>query len=242
MIFDEHLKDLSKYRVLVLPDSECLSDEQLALVRRFVEAGGGLVATGQAGLYDECRQLRGEPGLRALVGQQPSAQAYEETVEEGSLPSGPELRREFGKGRVVYFPGVEFDGALPVPEPYFTIGNRFWKRPKNWAAIVEGVRWAAQDDIPVRVDGPEYLVANLVEQPEQQRRLLHLMNYSAKNVPVLESVEVECRLPQGRTAREIRVLSPDGEEPRTLDFSTGGAAISFTVPRIKTYAVAVVSW
>jgi hypothetical protein len=242
LIFDGHLKDLSKYRVLVLPDSECLSEEQLALVRRFVEAGGGLVATGQAGLYDEWRRLRGEPGLRGLVGQQPSAQAYEETVEEGSLPSVPALRKEFGKGRVVYFPGVEFDGALPEPEPYLTISNRFWKRPKNWAEIVEGVRWAAQDDIPVRVDGPEYLVANLVEQPEQQRRLLHLMNYSAKNVPVLESVEVKCRLPQGRTAREIRVLSPYEEEPRKLDFSTGGAVISFAVPRIKTYAVAVVSW
>jgi hypothetical protein len=242
LIFDEHLSDLGKYRVLILPDAECLSDEQLALIRRFVENGGGLVATGQSGLYDEWRRLRVAPGLLGLVDRQPTARAYEETVDGGSLPSGPAFRKGVGKGRVVYFPSVEVDGPLPEPEPYFTISNRFWKRPKNWAEIVEGIRWAAQDDIPIRVDGPDNLVANLVEQPEQQRRLLHLVNYTAKNVPVLESVEVRCHLPQGKAAKEIRVLSPDGEEPCKLDFTTAGVAISFAVPRIKTYAVVVVSW
>ena len=54
LIFDEHLHQLSpsKCKVLILPDSECLSDDQLALIRRFVEAGGGLIATEDAGLYD----------------------------------------------------------------------------------------------------------------------------------------------------------------------------------------------
>ena len=49
LVFDEHLEDLSKYRVLILPDSECLSDPQLAAVRAFVEKGGGLLAIGQSG-------------------------------------------------------------------------------------------------------------------------------------------------------------------------------------------------
>jgi len=49
VIFDEHLEHLSPSlcKVLILPDSECLSDAQLAAIRRFVEAGGGLIATGR---------------------------------------------------------------------------------------------------------------------------------------------------------------------------------------------------
>ncbi len=238
LIFDEHLSDLSTYKVVVLPDSECLSDEQLRFLRSFVERGGGLVVTGQAGLYDAWRRLRVEPGLRGLVEQQLPARAYEETVEGAPMPGGPPVRKEVGKGRVVYLPGVEFDGALPEPEPYFVISNRFWKRPKNWAEIVESIRWAAREEIPMRVDGPEYLVANLVEQPG--RRILHLVNYNAKNVPAIPSVQVWCGLPQGVAARGVRLYSPDERESRPLEFRPQGAGISFAVPKVETYAVAVI--
>jgi hypothetical protein len=152
------------------------------------------------------------------------------------------VRKELGKGRVVYFPGVEFDGPLPEPEPYFAIDNRFWKPPKNWAELVEGIGWAAQDEIPLRVDGPEYLVANLVEQPSRQRRVLHLVNYNAKNVPAVATLEVWCGLPQGAAAKEVRLYSPDMREPHQLAFRAQGAGISFEVPRVETYTVAVVSW
>ena len=40
IIFDRHLTDLSRYRVLVLADQECLSDEQMDQVRAFVNRGG----------------------------------------------------------------------------------------------------------------------------------------------------------------------------------------------------------
>ncbi len=40
IVFNENLRDLSKYRVLVLADQECLNDNQLELMRRFVQQGG----------------------------------------------------------------------------------------------------------------------------------------------------------------------------------------------------------
>ena len=58
LIFDEHLRSLADYKVLILPNSECLSDEQISLIRRYVDQGGGLVVTEQAGLYDEWRRVR----------------------------------------------------------------------------------------------------------------------------------------------------------------------------------------
>ena len=238
LIFDEHLADLSRHKVLVLPDSECLSDQQLAAIRRFVESGGGLVATGQAGIYDEWRRLRVESGLRGLVDAQPRARAYEERVGRQEI-SGTPARKQAGQGRVVYFPAVQFDGPLPEMENYFTIGNRFWKLPKNGPEIAEAVRWAAREEVPLRVTGPAYLVVNLVSQPEKRRSLLHLVNYNAKAVPSIGPVAVTCRLPG---AREVKLYSPDSDQPVTVNVSRTPAGASFTVPQVKTYSVAAVDW
>jgi hypothetical protein len=241
LVFDEHLNDLSPYRVLVLPDSECLSDQQLAAIRRFVEDGGGLVALGQAGLYDQWRRLRVSPGLNGMVDSQPAARDYEESVETVTPRAGPAARKTFGKGRVVYFSGAEFDGPLPEPEPYFGIDNRFWKRPKNAAEIVEGIRWAAKDEIPLEVNGPEFLVANLVELEEPRRRILHLVNYKAGETPRLQAVEVKCLLPGGLHRREVKLHSPDEETSRDLDWKLRGSEVSFVVPEVKTYAVVAIT-
>lgn len=43
---------LSDYKVAVIPNGACLSEEVLAAVRRFVDGGGGLVATHETSLYD----------------------------------------------------------------------------------------------------------------------------------------------------------------------------------------------
>src|ERR1019366_3476780 len=176
LIFDEPLPDLSKLQVLILPDSECLSNEQLVNILAFVENGGGLVVIGQAGLYDEWRRLRSEPGLKGLAKGQSLAPEYEESVEERAAASGPVRRRQAAKGRVVYIPGVEYDGPLPAAEPYFNISNRFWKRPANWEQIIDAVHWVENHAPLLQVSGPDFLVANLVEQAERQRRLIHLVN------------------------------------------------------------------
>ncbi|MCK4967330.1 beta-galactosidase, partial [bacterium] len=53
IIFDGHLEDLSKYKVLVLADQESMGDKELELVRKFVKNGGGLIAIGNSTLYTE---------------------------------------------------------------------------------------------------------------------------------------------------------------------------------------------
>ena len=119
LIFDQHLADLSKYRVLILPQTECLSDAQLAAVRRFVEGGGGLIATGQAGLYDEWRRVRVRPGLAGLVDSQSPARGYQERVErEGA--AGKAVRKLYRKGAgsppsaAVATGSAGFDLPLPI--------------------------------------------------------------------------------------------------------------------------------
>ena len=60
--------DLSKYKVLILPNTACLDDVQRAAIRRFVEAGGGLVATQDTSLCNEFGDVKPELGLSDVLG------------------------------------------------------------------------------------------------------------------------------------------------------------------------------
>lgn len=53
---------------LVLPNVGALSEAQCAAIRRFVEAGGGLVASGASSLYDEWGDPRADFALAGLFG------------------------------------------------------------------------------------------------------------------------------------------------------------------------------
>ena len=236
MIFDEHLESLSPSvcKVLILPNSECLSDSQIALIRRFVEAGGGLIATEQTGLFDSWRRVRLAPGLQGLVAEQSPDKSGEENA-------GATLRNEVGRGRVAYIPAIEFDGALPPPEPYFTIGTSYWKRPKNWRQLADAIVWASQGDLPLEVQGPAYLIANVVEQPDRHRRLVHLVNCDAEHVSSIDNVKVRCAMAAGESVARVTFCSPDasGEELLKSEFRDG--MVSFTVPRFKVYGIVELS-
>jgi hypothetical protein len=70
MVHDRLLDDkhLAALRTLILPNVAALSDEQCRQLRRFVERGGGLVATYETSLYDEWGAKRKDLGLGPLFG------------------------------------------------------------------------------------------------------------------------------------------------------------------------------
>jgi hypothetical protein len=86
-----HADDLDRARglkVLILPNVGALSAAQAAAVRRFVQAGGSLVATGATGLYDEWGDPRADFALADLfachvVGQVPR---LEEQADRANRP------------------------------------------------------------------------------------------------------------------------------------------------------------
>jgi hypothetical protein len=59
---------LGKYRVIVLPNTACLSDAAIEALTAFVAAGGTLIGTHDAGRYDELGNLREAPGLAKVFG------------------------------------------------------------------------------------------------------------------------------------------------------------------------------
>jgi len=62
------LETLKRYKVLVLPNSACMSEEQAEAVRKYVEEGGGLLATYQTGMFDTYGTERDKPALESLFG------------------------------------------------------------------------------------------------------------------------------------------------------------------------------
>jgi len=81
IVFDDHLEDLSKYKVLVLANQESLSNKALEQIKDFVNRGGGLVATGLTSLFDDWRRRRPTFGLIDLFQVEPPPPAS-----RGELP------------------------------------------------------------------------------------------------------------------------------------------------------------
>lgn len=242
LVFDDGLHDLGKYKVLILPNSECLSDEQIALIRQFVDRGGGLIVTGQAGIYDEWRRVRITPGLQGLVDHQVPGTDYQERVGSATGATGVVSRKQVGRGRVAYLPTVEFDGALPPATPNFAITSQFWKRPKNWKELTNLIQWAAEDQMPLSIEGPEGVVANCTAQPSRRRMFVHLVNYNSAKIAMLHDIRVRVILPGNRKALNVTVHAPGTAETQSIEFSSEASSTSFTVPNLQTYALITVQW
>ncbi len=80
------------------------------------------------------------------------------------------------------------------------------------------------------------LCAELTEQPT--RRLVHLVNYRPA-APFTE-VSVQLRVPAGRQATAVRLAGPRRERDMTLAFTQTGDSVTFDIPAVDLYEIAVV--
>jgi hypothetical protein len=156
----------------------------------------------------------------------------------GATPS----KKQYGAGRAVYLPALNFDGPMPPPQAYFAITNQFWRRPKNWKEFIDCVQWAAQDLSPFTVEGPEYLVANYTQQTKEHRSLIHLVNYNVTQVPSIKNVPVKVALPGNKKAGKMVLYAPEVDSPRTIPFRIKDQYLHCVVPEIHAYAVMAVQW
>jgi hypothetical protein len=236
IVFDDNLIDLSKYHVLVLADQECLSDAQVELIRRFVKQGGGLVATEHSSLYTEWRQRRRDFGLRDLL--RVEAPPWHDGSEPDELLKTKPVRNSAGGGRVVYL--AEVKPAIEKP-PGASMTSEYWKLPVNWEELVSAVKWAAGDKLSLEVSAPLTLVAELIQQKGRRELLLHLLNYQGASVPRVRDVQATLQIPAGGKVTGLTLLSPDGNRGTVSPhYTVQGQRMSFTVPEIEIYSVAVI--
>ena len=231
IIFDDNLKDLSKYKVLVLADQECLSDEKLELVRNFVRQGGGLVATGNTSLYTEWRQRKKDFGLNDL---------YQFDAPEGGIRRQfsdiKYTQRQVDKGRVVYIPGVQ--PSIPKP-PAAAMTSRFWKLPVNMKELIESVKWASGNNLSLNIEAPLTTTAELIAKDDKGSLVLHLINYDCEKSTV-KNIKVDVQVPEGKKVTQVTLMTPDGKGDEALQFKENGKRIAFTVPRLAVYNMVVI--
>ena len=229
-IFDEGLGSLQGYKALVLPDVECLSEEQAEAVRAFVAAGGGVVMTGRTSEFDAHRKGR------------LSGAALSDLFGGDVAQAGEPVGAEYGKGRAVFLPGLEPSAA---PDPNFeptvwtrarSYDHRLWALPRNATDFVEAVRWAAKS-LALRVAAPDTVVAELMRQRSAARVILHVLQYEtgAKPVPVRCSLAAAVPL----KVHELELLSPD-HAPVKIPLVKATRGVRLTIPALKVYtAVAI---
>jgi hypothetical protein len=226
IVFDRHLRELGKHKVLVLANQDALSDNQIATIRNFVQGGGGLVATENASLMTEWRLRRTHLGLADVFGiVSPPA---------GSTPNIP-IRRKFGRGRVVYIPRIEASTPGPHAEMDCRISNELWRLPKNYVELVDSVRWAADDKLAMNVEAPLWVTGELAEQETSNTRLLHLINFKFQEP--IEDLPVQIRIPEGLQLHEAVMDTPESETRKTLNASVHESVASFRVPYLREYAL-----
>ena len=242
LVFDDGLADLTKYKVLVLPNTECLSDEQIQTLHAFVSRGGSLVVIGQAGLYDEWRRVRVTPGLQGLIDHQVTATGYQERVGATAATAGTASRKQIGRGRAAYLPMLEFDGPLPAFRPNFEILNEYWKLPKNWKEFIDLVQWGAEEKIPLAVEGSAGTVANCTVQRSKRRMLVHLLNFNATRVATVRDTSVRVLLPNGEKAAKATLRVPGVGEETELAVQTDAGSALINLPELQYYALITVQW
>ncbi|HWQ53209.1 MAG TPA: beta-galactosidase trimerization domain-containing protein [Bryobacteraceae bacterium] len=140
--------DLRRFRVVLLPDTALISDALLTALREYLQSGGGLVMTGEAGCFDEDGRRRRPCGLAGL------------------FPPGDGVRQvRVGEGRAVYLPEVRLPHVV-----------RLGMMPENRDALLAALRWAAGGPLQAEIKAPDTVGMALYRQAGG-RRLLHLVNY-----------------------------------------------------------------
>lgn len=242
IIYDDDLRDLSRYKVLIAANAEMVDEEQMALISAFVKAGGGLLGTELVSLYDEWRRLRPDIGLRDLFGknvlldlgdnwQKPSIK----TKFNASFTQNP-----FGSGRAAYIPSLETkrkaDYTGVTGEEPFRFSTEQWENPKNAIEIMNGLKWVSGGSLSVEVDGPEGLAIDLVRQPNGEY-LLHVLNY--KTTATTQECKVKMRLPIGMVIKDSKVLAFGEESETQIRYSQSGITFKTSLPKFKRYIMLI---
>ena len=248
IIFDDNIKNLSKYSVLILANQECLSDQQLELIREYVRNGGGLVATEDSSLYNEWRRKRQGFGLKEVYNlEHPPAintlkiqDGATELIQEVNLrKTGSVINNHYGLGKVVYIPFIEPSIKRPHTEQ---MKNKYWKLPLNYLEIINEIKWAMRTIPSVQIEAPETVVMELTEQEDKDKMILHLINFNAKKQKSVKDIGITFRVPNEKQIRELFWLSPDRKEKQTLRYTLKDGQAIFRLPYIEVYDVVVIKF
>ncbi len=206
VVLSANRSTLCELDTLVISNQTCLSDEEVQDIEAFVRSGKGLVVSGQVGTHDEHFRLRLQPAFEHLR----------------------------GEDRVVFMPDA-LDAVRPLSSERKAEFLYVPHLPMRHQEIVDAVTKATGGSLPVRLDAPTTVAADLWET-ESGGFTLHVINYA--NTKPLDQIKAQVAWPDGDAqSLSARLYTPDEpqESGASLPFEVTSSGIEFVVPNLQTY-------
>ena len=239
IIFDEQLADLSKYKVLVLADVECLSDAQLAVIEKFVSDGGSVLVTENTSFYDEKYRPRTTFGLAKIF----DHKELKEILSIAPPHNVPQIKKiqiknmlktDYGKGRAVYIPKVIPSIELSLPrDPYFPFKQvypEYVALPENYKEIESAIEWLLGEKPAVEIEAKGTVLGELTKKYDSEELVLHLVNFDVDKTKSKIKVTLNIK----KDIREILNISFEHDEKKK-SYKNKGNSLVFEVDGLKTY-------
>jgi hypothetical protein len=102
--------------------------------------------------------------------------------------------------------------------------------------IFDAIRRACTDKLALAVQAAPGLCSELTEQTG--RRLVHLVNYRADDPA--KNIVTRVRLPSGCNVKTVMLASPERKNDLQLPFEEQDGVVTFTVPEVSVYEIAVI--
>jgi hypothetical protein len=248
IVFDESPAALGRYALVIVPNIECLSLEQIEGLHQYVHAGGSLLVGQDSAMFDLWHRRRIENPWAALFGDASAKNVVADAVAQGAAgifvaagtrnASTAISKVAYGTGRAAYAPLIvdpasqpsmlTVHGALDCGLDYTN-----WVVPEQAEALRETLTWLMNGQERFSVSAERGMLSEFLSQPEARRHLVHLINLR----PTPQTgVVVEMRGAVG----EISVLHPPTDVPPRwqVEATKDGQRVRFDV--LDTYAIVVV--
>lgn len=223
IVQDGYITDekLSEFDLVILPNVEFVSDEQIGALTRFVENGGALLITERSGTYTAEPRVRKQPGFAPLFGE---------------WTGGPALET-YGQGRVAYLPKIDY-----VDKPhtfksghnvhYDSIDSRYWKEPHNAGEVLDAIQWLHPAYQPVRIFGAPEVRLDYVSWSDGSR-----------GVTILRCGELDgprdllFAVAAGTGPQDAQLFVPERKAPVALEWTNRQEWLETRLPEVTRHAV-----
>ena len=226
----ERRDEMGKFRAMVLPELESLTDSEASDIAAYVRGGGGLLVLGSStGRYDEYRRLRRKNALASGlgVGWDDASSAFTARVGKGRVAFVPQLQSPDGT------PAELLKADLAQKNRFSILRPQLWRPPLNAADMLERLEWAS-GGYRFDVLAPNAVVVEFARQSARERYLIHLVNYDLGRE--VGPFEINCHVP----VRSVRAFTPDGKSPK-VRLGSAKSKPSIQVDGFERYLILTVS-
>ena len=260
IIFDEQMDRISRYKAIVLPGQESLSDAWVKKLTEYANAGGTVVFTDNTADYNDWRERRHANPLLELVGiRRAFVPGARRRAGGEPRPAGDITVKPLGKGKLVYIPRTEpatgggdasattigiagDETSLNVPgfvrSGSFAASN--WVLPKNHVAIYRAIADNLPQPLSLTTEAPLTTVMELLNRAPSKETIVHAINFDPQHPPAAFTVRVRKQYPDLKTA-SVTLLSSEFDDPKPLTFTEENGSVVFTMPTMKVHEMAVIA-